>query len=139
MAPVEGNAVPLSCPPGLEYLTMIDQLLIKQRLEALEAAAGLMGYNFETENKYKIKNVLGQNIYSAREDTECCARLLCGPARPFQLTIRDNAEREVLQLDRPYRCSSCLFPCCLQELEVSAPPGNVIGTVRQRWSCIKPK
>ena len=59
---------------GLEYLTMIDQLIIKQRLEALEAAAGLMGYNFETENKYKIKNVLGQNIYQAKEDTECCTR-----------------------------------------------------------------
>ena len=59
---------------GLEYLTMIDQLIIKQRLEALEAAAGLMGYNFETSNKYKIKNVLGQNIYRAEEDTECCTR-----------------------------------------------------------------
>ena len=35
MAPVEGNAVPLNCPPGLEYLTTIDQLIIKQRLEAL--------------------------------------------------------------------------------------------------------
>ena len=53
---------------------MIDQLIIKQRLEGLEAAAGLMGYNFETENKYKIKNVLGQNIYQAKEDTECCTR-----------------------------------------------------------------
>ena len=45
---------------GLEYLTLIDQLIIKQRIEALEAAAGLMGYNLETANKYKIKNVLGQ-------------------------------------------------------------------------------
>ena len=83
---------------GLEYLTMIDQLIIKQRIEALEAAAGLMGYNFETANKYKIKNVLGQNIYKAVEDTECCTRVLCGPSRPFQMTIRDNAEREVLHL-----------------------------------------
>ena len=39
---------------------MIDQLIIKQRIEALEAAAGLMGYNLEAANKYKIKNVLGQ-------------------------------------------------------------------------------
>ena len=97
---------------------MIDQLIIKQRLEALEAAAGLLGYNFETANKYKIKNVLGQNIYQAREETECCTRILCGPARPFELNIRDNADRDVLQLSRPYRCDSCLFPCCLQELEV---------------------
>ena len=66
-------------------------------------------------------------------------RLLCGAARPFEMKIRDNAEREVLQLSRPYRCDSCFFPCCLQELEVSAPPGNVIGFVRQTWTCIKPR
>ena len=66
-------------------------------------------------------------------------RLVCGPARPFEIKIRDNAERDVLQLSRPYRCASCFFPCCLQELEVSAPPGNVIGFVRQKWTCIKPK
>ena len=118
---------------------MIDQLIIKQRIEALEAAAGLMGYNLETANKYKIKNVLGQNIYKAKEDTDCCTRNICGPARPFDMVILDNAEREVLHLNRPLRCDSCCFPCCLQELEVSAPPGEVIGYVRQTWSCMKPK
>jgi len=139
MGPVGESAVPLNCPPGLEYLTLIDQLIIKQRIEALEAAAGLMGYNLETANKYKIKNVLGQNIYKAVEDTECCTRILCGPSRPFEMTIKDNADRDVLHLSRPLRCDSCFFPCCLQELEVSAPPGEVIGYVRQKWTCIKPK
>ena len=60
MAPVEGNAVPLNCPSGLEYLTMIDQLIIKQKKEMLEAITAVMGAGFETSNKYKIKNVLGQ-------------------------------------------------------------------------------
>ena len=60
MAPVGEQMVPLNCPPGLEYLTMIDQLIVKQKLEALEAIAGVMDMNFETANKYKIKNVLGQ-------------------------------------------------------------------------------
>ena len=45
---------------GLEYLTMIDQLMIKQKVEMLEAVAGVMGYGLETSNKYRIKNVLGQ-------------------------------------------------------------------------------
>ena len=60
MAPVGEQMVPLNCPPGLEYLTMIDQLIVKQKLEMLEAVAGVMGYGLETSNKYKIKNVLGQ-------------------------------------------------------------------------------
>ena len=32
MAPVGEQMVPLNCPPGLEYLTMIDQLIVKQKL-----------------------------------------------------------------------------------------------------------
>lgn len=139
MAPVQEQQVPLNCPPGLEYLTMIDQLMIKQRLEMLEAAAGALGYNLETANKYKIKNVLGQNVYKAEEDTECCTRIICGPLRPFDMIIKDNADREVIHLSRPYRCNSCCFPCCLQEIEVSSPPGTVIGYVKQKWTCIKPK
>ena len=33
------------------------------QVEALEAIAGVMGYGFETSNKYKIKNSLGQVGY----------------------------------------------------------------------------
>ena len=60
MGPVGEQMVPLNCPPGLEYLTMIDQLIIKQKTEMMEAIAGVMDVGFETANKYKIKNVLGQ-------------------------------------------------------------------------------
>ena len=48
---------PPHCPPGLEYLTTIDQLLVKQKVELLEAFTG-----FETNNKYTIKNSLGQKV-----------------------------------------------------------------------------
>merc|ERR1719334_2915302 len=110
MAPVAEQQVPLNCPPGLEYLAMIDQLIIKQKVEMLEAVAGVMGYGLETSNKYRIKNSLGQNVYKAVEDTECCTRLLCGPQRAFDMMIKDNADREVLHLNRPYACQSCFFP-----------------------------
>ena len=33
MSPVDQGVTPTNCPPGLEYLTMIDQLLVKQRVE----------------------------------------------------------------------------------------------------------
>jgi len=139
MGPVAEQMVPLNCPPGLEYLTLIDQLIVKQKVEAMEAVAGVLGYNCETKNKYKIKNVLGQNVFKAKEDTDCCTRYLCGPLRSFDMIIKDNADQEVLHLQRPYRCQSCCFPCCLQELEVSSPPGTVIGYVKQNWTCLKPK
>ncbi|XP_031567695.1 phospholipid scramblase 1-like [Actinia tenebrosa] len=125
---------PQNCPPGLEYLTQIDQILVHQQVELLEAFTG-----FETNNKYKVKNNMGQQIYFAEEDTDCCTRQCCGPERPFEMKILDNAQREVIHLSRPLRCSSCCFPCCLQEIEVQGPPGNVLGYCVQLWSICIPK
>lgn len=51
------NYIEQNCPPGLEYLTTIDQLLVKQKVELLEAFTG-----FETNNKFTIKNSLGQKV-----------------------------------------------------------------------------
>jgi hypothetical protein len=39
---------------------LLDQLIVKQKIEALEAISGALGMGFETQNKYKIKNSLGQ-------------------------------------------------------------------------------
>ncbi len=38
--------VPANCPPGLEYLTQLGQLLVKQKVEMFEAITG-----WETVNK----------------------------------------------------------------------------------------
>jgi uncharacterized protein YxjI len=123
----------VNCPPGLEYLTMIDQLLVHQKVELLEALTG-----FETKNKYTVKNSLGQKVYYAVEDSDCLTRNCCGPIRPFDMNILDNYKNEVIHLHRPLACDSCCFPCCLQSIEVSAPPGTVVGTVEQEWSIFCP-
>ncbi|KAG7157663.1 Phospholipid scramblase 2-like 2, partial [Homarus americanus] len=123
-----------NCPPGLEYLTQVDQLLVKQKVELLEAFTG-----FETSNKYKIQNSLGQKLYFAAEDTDCCTRQCCGPMRPFDMKIMDNSQNEVIHLNRPLACTSCCFPCCLQSIEVTSPPGTVVGSVHQEWSLCAPK
>uniref|UniRef100_A0A8B9DU44 Phospholipid scramblase n=1 Tax=Anser cygnoides TaxID=8845 RepID=A0A8B9DU44_ANSCY len=125
---------PPNCPPGLEYLTQIDQILIHQQTELLEIFLG-----FESNNKYEIKNTLGQRVYFAVEDTDCCTRNCCGPSRPFTIRIMDNLGREVITLQRPLRCSSCCFPCCLQEIEIQAPPGTPVGYVVQNWHPCLPK
>ncbi|XP_075906723.1 phospholipid scramblase 2-like isoform X3 [Nelusetta ayraudi] len=121
-------AVPVGVPPGLEYLTQIDQILVHQKVELLEAIIG-----FETNNKYVINNSLGQHIYKAKEQNDCCTRNFIGSLRSFDMKIKDNMDRDVIRLIRPFRCAACCCPCCLQELEVQAPPGTTIGYVKQDW------
>ncbi|KAJ1532389.1 hypothetical protein ONE63_000989 [Megalurothrips usitatus] len=127
------QGVPM-CPPGLEYLTLIDQLLVHQKVEILEALTG-----FETKNKFTVKNSMGQKVYKAVEDSDCLTRNCCGPLRPFDMKILDNFDNQVIHLYRPLACVSCCFPCCLQSMEVSSPPGNHIGKIEQEWSILTPK
>uniref|UniRef100_A0A8C1C316 Phospholipid scramblase n=1 Tax=Cyprinus carpio carpio TaxID=630221 RepID=A0A8C1C316_CYPCA len=121
-------------PPGLEYLTQVDQLLIKQKVELIEALAG-----FESNNKYEIRNSMGQNVFYAVEENDCLTRQCCGPLRSFTIRILDNFGQEIITVSRPLKCMSCFFPCCLQELEIQAPPGNTVGYVLQQWHPFLPK
>lgn len=125
---------PVVCPPGLEYLTTIDQLLVQQKFELVEVITG-----FETNNKFNVKNTLGQKLYWAAEVNDCCTRNCCGPLRRFNMKVYDIYQNEVMHIRRPAACSSCSFPCCLQSVEVSAPPGNLIGSVEQTWSVLYPQ
>lgn len=54
------------------------------------------------------------------------------------MKIMDAQKNQVIHMNRPLACSTCWFPCCLQSMEVSAPPGNVIGRVEQEWSLCFP-
>ncbi|KAL1006270.1 hypothetical protein UPYG_G00069980 [Umbra pygmaea] len=134
MYQVDPNPGLPGCPPGLEYLTQIDQLLIKQKVEFIEALAG-----FESNNKYEVRNAMGQNVFYAVEENDCLSRQCCGPVRSFTIRVLDNFGQEVITVTRPLRCMSCFFPCCLQELEVQAPPGNTVGYVVQQWHPLSPK
>ncbi|CAG0917882.1 unnamed protein product [Notodromas monacha] len=133
-APGQAWPQPTNCPRGLEYLTHVDQLLIHQKIELLEAFTG-----FETANKYTIKNTLGQKVYYAAEKSDCCTRNICGPIRPFDMKIYDLNKQEVLIFNRPLRCDSCLCFCCLQKMDVYASPGDFLGSIEQTWSIIHPR
>ncbi|KAM9424233.1 phospholipid scramblase 1-like isoform 2-T2 [Pholidichthys leucotaenia] len=130
----DNSVMAIGVPPGLEYLTQIDQILIHQKVELLEAFIG-----FETNNQYEIKNSLGQKIYTAKEKNDCCTRNCCGSLRSFDMKIKDAHDMEVIRLIRPFRCVSCWCPCCLQEMEVQAPPGTTVGYVKQDWHPFLPK
>lgn len=126
LMPASGR--PLGCPPGLEYLTQVNQLLIHQRASLAEMAT-----DWEMNNIYTVKNSLGQQVFVATEKNNILTLQCCGPSRPFTIHLHDNLGQEVLTLRRPLKCMFCCFPCCLQELEVQNPPGNPIGYVVQDW------
>ncbi|XP_030372172.1 phospholipid scramblase 2-like [Scaptodrosophila lebanonensis] len=131
-APVGTNSGPAGipqCPLGLEYLSAVDQLLIKQKGELFEDLSGI-----ETNNKYAIKNILGQGVYMAFGDTDGCARLCYGSERPFEIRIVDTSKQEVIHLSRPSACG----PCCVENLEVTAPPGNIVGSIEQELTLLSP-
>ncbi|CAG2180618.1 unnamed protein product, partial [Oppiella nova] len=104
-------AIPVNCPPGLEYLLVVDQLLIKQIVEILEVFT-----TFETNNRYDIQNNMGQHVFYAAEETDVITRQFCGPSRAFEMSIYSVTKQEYMQ--------------------VEAPPGNIIGHVVQDWSCL---
>ncbi|KAJ7392573.1 Phospholipid scramblase 3 [Desmophyllum pertusum] len=132
---MQAPPVPANCPPGLEYLTQIDQLLIKQQVELLEAFTG-----FETNNKYKIQNSMGQQVFFAAEEIEVqsppgtvvgyCSQdwSICIP----KFEIQDADRQTVLRIEGPF-CQCNL--CGDVEFQVLSADGqNQVGKISKQWS-----
>ncbi|GAB1602208.1 phospholipid scramblase 1-like [Argonauta hians] len=128
-----------NCPPGLEYLTTIDQIFLKQQVEILEVVT-----DFQCANKFIMLNSVGQKIYFAGEESNICARQCCKGKRGFIMHIIDNMGQEVMRVNREFKfCAGCCWfadsDVCAFDLTVEAPVGQVIGKVRQTCSFYGPK
>ncbi|XP_015587228.1 phospholipid scramblase 1 isoform X2 [Cephus cinctus] len=121
-----------NCPTGLECLMTLDMFFVQQQVEILEVITG-----WDTINKYIVKNASGQVLFLVEEESNFCARCCCGKYRPFIMKITNNTMREVITLCRPFRSSSCLCPCFLQEMEVFVNALK-IGTIVQNWNPLRP-
>ncbi|XP_022090331.1 phospholipid scramblase 2-like [Acanthaster planci] len=128
-----------NCPPGLEYLSQIDQLLVHQQVELFEVMV-----NWETANRYQVKNSLGQQVYFAHEESDEFQRQCCGAKRGFTMHITDNNNTEVMRVIREFKyCGGCCWcasagPCSM-EITVEAPVGHVVGHVKQTASFMAPE
>ncbi|XP_061492947.1 phospholipid scramblase 1-like isoform X2 [Rhineura floridana] len=133
---MQAPPTPPKCPPGLEYLSQLEQISVEEQMELMEMISG-----FETCNRYEVKNSMGEMVYFAAEENDDFTLNCYGPLRPFTIKLFDSASQPVMQLSRDFQCSCCCCPCacCLQELEVQAPPGTVIGYVKQKWHPCLPK
>ncbi|XP_053378762.1 phospholipid scramblase 2-like [Mercenaria mercenaria] len=134
--PVSGP--PGGCPPGLEYLTQVDQILIKQQIDITELFT-----TWEKENKYNILNTMGQQVYAAKEESDTCHRQCCRANRGFVMHVGDNLGNEVIRLEREFRCCNvswcACFGCCGHRVSVEAPPGTVVGYIKQKPTLCDPK
>ncbi|XP_038076562.1 phospholipid scramblase 2-like isoform X2 [Patiria miniata] len=128
-----------NCPPGLEYLSQIDQLLVHQQVELFEVLT-----NWETANRYQVKNSLGQQVYFAHEESDAFQRQCCGPKRGFTMHVTDNQNTEVIRVNREFKYfgGCCWFASaepCSMEVSIEAPVGHVVGYVKQSASFMAPE
>ncbi|KAJ8048525.1 Phospholipid scramblase 1 [Holothuria leucospilota] len=112
------------CPPGLEYMCQLDQILVYQQVEILEVLTRL-----ETQNKYQIKNSLGQQVFLAKEESDFLSRQYLGSRRSFIMHVVSNVNQEVIRVIRPSQSCVGWFT-----VVVEAPPGEPIGHVQRYGS-----
>lgn len=74
--------------------------------------------SFETNNRYDIKNNLDQMVYIVTEDTDDFTRNAYRTLRPFVLRVTDCMGREIMTMQRPFRCTCCCLCCPSARQEV---------------------
>ena len=125
-APISG------VPDGLETLTNLDQFLIKKQMNCIEL---LTRQILQKPNKYIIQDSSEQQLSLAVEESEFCNRQLKKRNRAFKMHIKDQAERNVIEIERPGII--CPVICAKQEnVTVRAPlTGEILGFVRVDYFC----
>ncbi len=123
--------LPTNCPPGLEYLAMVDRILVQQNVEIAEVLTGI-----EFANRYLVMDCFGMPVYYAAEESDFCERQCCGPRRGFLLHITNNIGQDVINCRREFRCCAgcccACADCCRHQLFIEAPPGQRIAQILQQ-------
>ena len=101
------------------------QLIVKQRVEGLEAITGI-----ETKNRYEVMTPDGQTVLFAYEESGGWGRVLLQRNRALTLHVAGLDGREVLAGSRAF---FWFFPT----MYVRGPNGSPIGTIRRKFGILK--
>ncbi|XP_064462291.1 phospholipid scramblase 2-like [Ornithodoros turicata] len=130
---LELRSFSVMCPPGLEYMSGIAQLIIERQ----RTGVGVLN-RYDAQSRYAINTSQNETIYNIGEVSHCNWQWWWKTSRSLEMHIYDFQDRYVMRFIRPYRWQSnfrgCFCCCFLQELEVQAPPDNTIGFVFEECS-----
>ena len=124
-----------------EVFSTLDSVMLRQEVENLEVLTG-----FDVNKKFMAQNVggdrepgnLGEEEMDGAEEALGCCRTGCGDCRPNGISITNVNNQQILSLQRYLRFQNCCFPCCLQKLHVYGPSKEMLGSVHQEWSFLRP-
>ncbi|XP_075987388.1 phospholipid scramblase 2-like [Anticarsia gemmatalis] len=119
--------------PLLGELDSVDRLLITKRLR-IKSVLFLRG----KKNMFYVRTPDQNLLYTIEEENSWWVGYLCYGLRPLQLRVTNSEGTEVMRINRPYACTSRVLPCQLQTMEIFSPPEQLIGSVEQQWSAVKP-
>ncbi len=103
-------------------LTNYSELMIRQRVERLEAITG-----FETANRYTVMTAQGDALLHAQEESGTLSRMLLRSHRPLTLRVTDLDGKDLLTASRS-------FFWFFSHLHVSDAAGRNLGSLRRRFS-----
>ncbi|CAG9759457.1 unnamed protein product [Ceutorhynchus assimilis] len=118
---------------GMDFLRNADQLIIQQNCDLTDLMA-------DTENRYTVKIPARENaeaIYYATESSKSCQRMCFGSGRGFNMRLYDKTDQEAMSFKRRLACGYFTFCFKLQKMEVWSPPGELVGTICQKWKLCK--
>ncbi|CAF1003413.1 unnamed protein product, partial [Brachionus calyciflorus] len=81
----------IGCPSGLEYLILIDQIIIEQITKLPEEFTQKDTKNDKELKKYCIKNSNGQRVYYALQESRGCCN--CFSSEPLNTFFLDSLNK----------------------------------------------
>lgn len=109
---------------GYDILADLPSVHLEQTFELNESLTSV-----SSENRYTVRSPYGEAIFAASESSTSQHRLCWGSNRPFQMHLLDKTHQEALTFRRKLALG---FLCCRpRNLEVWAPPGDLLGRIVQ--------